>query len=162
MKRLAYLLGFTFVWVALAGRFSWIGVGIGLLLAVVVVRVERVRVTDRPTPRRVLRAAWALARLTALFTWEIFVANLEQLRIILQPRIDITPRWFRYSTRLTSPGLQAALGVLISMTPGTITCDIDPSRRVVLVHGLTVSNLEATTARIAARLEGPLLDLEEA
>jgi multisubunit Na+/H+ antiporter MnhE subunit len=97
------------------------------------------------------------------FVWELAVANWQQLRIVLAPRIDVQPHWIHFDTRIESPALRLALGVMISLTPGSLVCDEveGADGRVCLwIHILDGEDAEATLERIRQRLEAPLAALE--
>jgi len=101
--------------------------------------------------------------LLGTFVWELVVANVQQLRVVLSPRIDVDPCWVHFDTVLESPALRALLGVMISLTPGTLVCDEfeRPDGGVCLwLHILDTDDAPAAVARIRERLEAPLRSLE--
>jgi multicomponent Na+:H+ antiporter subunit E len=55
-----------------------------------------------------------------VFLKELLLANLQQLRIVLAPRIQVSPYWLQYRTELETPAMRAILGSMIVMTPGTV------------------------------------------
>lgn len=160
MTAWAYLLGYGFFWMVLTDALSMTGFLVGLLFGAVILCVEGVRPERPPSMRRALRLLRATLKVLLLFAWEVAVANFQQLRIVFRPRIAVRPHWLRYPTRLENPKLQALLGVLISMTPGTVTCDIDPKSRILWIHILDAAHVGDVASRIASRLEGPLAELE--
>lgn len=98
-------------------------------------------------------------RLAARFSIELLLANLQQVRLVLSWRLEVHPRWIRYQTRLRSPTARTLLGALISLTPGTLTCDLRQST--LLIHALNAESEEVVTARIQERFESLLLRMEE-
>ena len=82
----------------------------------------------------------------------------EQARLVLSPRLAPRTAWLEYETELRSPALRALFAALVSLTPGTLTCDL--ARRTLSVHVLDTGDLEATRERIRRRLERPLLGME--
>ena len=108
------------------------------------------------------RLAWASVKVAAIFTWELVLANFGQLRIVLAPRIEVQPRWVHFELALESPALRALLGVMISLTPGTLVCDEAPHEDGfhVWIHVLDSDDPEAVINRIRRRLEAPLRALE--
>lgn len=105
-----------------------------------------------------LRRAAALLRLLARFSQELVVANLEQLRIVLAPRVRVKPQWLVYRTVLRDPRLRLALGLMISLTPGTVTADLEGSY--LMVHVLDSDDPGRVELRIRQRFESVLQELD--
>jgi multicomponent K+:H+ antiporter subunit E len=51
------------------------------------------------------------------------------------------------------------LGSIITLTPGTLTIDIDMTRRIVHIHGLDVPDPATLIADIKSRYETPLKEI---
>jgi len=99
-------------------------------------------------------------KLFGLFSLELLVANLEQARIVLGRTSDIHPRWVRFETHLQTAGARTFLGALISLTPGTLTCDLEGNT--LLIHALNATSDEEAVARIRQRFESLLARMESA
>lgn len=91
----------------------------------------------------------------ALVAWEVVKANGAMIRIVLSPRMEITPCLVPVKTDLKSAGARAALANAITLTPGTITVDVKGD--VLWVHALTAEMAEGLkdwrVARQLARIE---------
>jgi multicomponent K+:H+ antiporter subunit E len=105
-------------------------------------------------PVSLLWGLWLLL----LFSWEMVAANVQQARLVLSPRLAPRSAWLEYEIGLRSPALRAVLGALVSLTPGTLTCEV--GRRTLLVHVLDTGDLAAVRERIRRRLERPLAGME--
>lgn len=112
----------------------------------------------RPEPPRVGRPALAL-RLAAVVLRDIVLANIEVARRILGPEARLTPRFFRVPLDIQAPYGIATLAAIITLTPGTVSADVSPDRRFLLVHGLNVDDVERTIAEIKRRYETPLREI---
>jgi multicomponent Na+:H+ antiporter subunit E len=66
--------------------------------------------------------------------WRILLSNLQVARMILHPRLPVAPEMIRYRTRLRHPAAVVLLAHSITLTPGTVTADVDS--RELTVHGL--------------------------
>ena len=55
--------------------------------------------------------------------------------------------------------LLMTLAGIITMTPGTLSCDLSDDRRFLLVHCLDLDDAEATVAQIKQSYEQPLLEI---
>ncbi len=84
---------------------------------------------------------WAMwvaigARLLSRFAIEMFVSNLAQARLVLSQPLRVHPHRVGFRTRLHTPTARTMLGALVSMTPGTLTCDLEDDRLEIHVLGL--------------------------
>lgn len=83
------------------------------------------------------------ARLLGFWGWlsgEIVRSSIDVTRIVLAPKIQIDPRVVRLDVSLLEPVDQALLGNSITLTPGTLSLDIDEGQ--LLVHALNVEGAQ--------------------
>jgi multicomponent Na+:H+ antiporter subunit E len=66
--------------------------------------------------------------------WQIVVASLHVAYVVLHPKCPVDPALLRFKTRLGNTSSKVILGNSITLTPGTITLDIQ--RDEFLVHSL--------------------------
>ena len=92
-------------------------------------------------------------RYTGVFLVELVRANIDMLRYVYAPRIDISPGVVRVKTRLTSPVGRLALANSIALTPGSLVLEIKDDT--LFVHWLDVKTTDPddATRMIAARFE---------
>jgi multicomponent Na+:H+ antiporter subunit E len=76
-----------------------------------------------------------LVRFWALLLRDIVISNLQVMRLILSPRTALSPVVVRVPMRHTSDLAQVVLANAITLTPGTVTMEIEDGRLV--VHALT-------------------------
>jgi multicomponent K+:H+ antiporter subunit E len=108
-------------------------------------------------PRRVrYRAA---VRFAGTFLWDVLVANVRVAALVLGPTRRLRPTFFAVPLDVEQPYVTALLAAVVSLTPGTVSADYDPSTRTLLVHGLDVTDPAAEAARIKARYERALLEV---
>jgi multicomponent K+:H+ antiporter subunit E len=145
------------VWLLLAQTLDPAHILLAALLAVVVPRfTERLR-PERPRIRRPL----VIARLAGAVLWDIVLSNIEVARRILGPESAITPRFVWVPLELTDPHAILSLAGIITMTPGTLSAELSPDRRHLLVHAFNVDDEAALVAQIKARYETPLKEIYE-
>ena len=60
---------------------------------------------------------------------------------------------------IDDPFVATLLGSIVSLTPGTVSVDIDRSRGVLQVHALHVEDPAAASAQIKSRYEAPLREV---
>ena len=68
-------------------------------------------------------------------SWEIILAGLQVARVVLHPRLPTTPRLVRFRIKLPHTLARLVLANSITLTPGTVTLDVDGDDY--LVHALT-------------------------
>jgi multicomponent Na+:H+ antiporter subunit E len=130
-------------WLLLSGHFTFLLVAAGIGSAIGVVWfARRMEVVDREgVPAEFWRAALSY---WPWLGWEIVKAAWAVSKIILHPRLPISPTLVRFRpSQETSVGLVTHANS-ITLTPGTIT--VQASAQEFLVHGLTKAGAEACVA----------------
>lgn len=145
------------LWVLLVNRLHPGTVLMGAALAVAVPLFARVFLPVRPR----LCSAVALARFLPRFLWDVAVANFQVAYLILRPGRTVRPHWLVIPLELRDPHAITTLANVISLTPGTVSSELGPGRRTLLVHALDVDDPEAEVERIKARYEHPLKEIFE-
>lgn len=102
-----------------------------------------------------------LLRLLPVVLYDIAVANVVVARLILGPARRLRPAFVRIPLALNDEFAITLLASIISLTPGTVSSDLSPDRRVLLVHVLDVEDPDALAAHIKARYEAPLKEIFE-
>lgn len=90
------------------------------------------------------RAAWHFLVYTGVFFAELVKANLNMLRYVYSPRIDIRPGIVKVHMRLKSPLGRLALANSIALTPGSLVMDI--RGETMFVHWLDVKTTDPDEA----------------
>jgi multicomponent K+:H+ antiporter subunit E len=89
-----------------------------------------------------------------LVLWDIVVANFEVAWIILFKRNrDLKPAWLVVPIELDTPEAITVLAGTISLTPGTVSCDVSACGDFLLVHALDSADPAADIAQIKTRYE---------
>lgn len=73
----------------------------------------------------------------------------------------LRPLFIRLPLDLCNDFAIVVLTNTISLTPGTVSADLSPDRRSLLIHALDVEDVEQTVARIKSRYERPLQEIFE-
>ncbi|NOQ70119.1 MAG: cation transporter [Gammaproteobacteria bacterium] len=89
----------------------------------------------------------------SVFIIELVKANLNVMRLVFSPRIDIKPGIVEIKTELKSPIGRLALANSITLTPGTLVVDIKGDS--LFIHWINISATDpvAATEAISARFE---------
>jgi multicomponent K+:H+ antiporter subunit E len=91
--------------------------------------------------------------------YEILVANVIVARLILTKQSKLQPGFLHVPLDLTSPLAISLLANTISLTPGTVTCDLSDDQKSLLIHALHIEDAEATVAEIKNHFEKPLKEI---
>jgi multicomponent Na+:H+ antiporter subunit E len=141
----------AFIWVAANSSFVIESIATGVVLAGVLAfifsRAGGVWSDLRISPARL----YHFIRYTGVFAVELVRANLNMMRYVYAPRIDIKPGIVRVKVALKSSIGRLALANSIALTPGSLVIDIDGDA--MFVHWLNVQTTdeEEATRIIAGR-----------
>jgi multicomponent K+:H+ antiporter subunit E len=111
-----------------------------------------------PEPAYVNHPGRAL-RFTGRVLWDIIVANFAVARIVLGPRSAIRPVFVRVPLDIEGEFATTVLLMVISLTPGTITADLDAKRSHLLVHALSEDNPDELVRQIKRRYETAIKEI---
>ncbi|EIM5200396.1 Na+/H+ antiporter subunit E [Staphylococcus pseudintermedius] len=104
---------------------------------------------------------YKVIKLVFVFLLELIKANIDVLRIILQPRIKNESAFFVYETDLEHPWQVALLSNLITLTPGTVVIGVNDDMKRLYIHCLNFSTKEEEVAGIKGSLEKAVREVGE-
>jgi multicomponent K+:H+ antiporter subunit E len=143
------------VWLLLVNEVSLGHVLLGTLLGVVIPYYTSSFWPERPHPARPGLLLVYLLRVLG----DILVANLQVARLVLGPAARLRPALIPYPLELTDEFAITMLASTISLTPGTVSADVSPDRRTLLIHVLSTEDPDALCTSIRARYEAPLKEM---
>ncbi|WP_299664042.1 Na+/H+ antiporter subunit E [uncultured Ruegeria sp.] len=148
----------TIVWVLLANKPSLNSLVFGLLLGVIIPFITQPYWPDRPKLRN-----WPMViEYMLVVLWDIVIANITVARIILFKRdADRQPAFVSIPLELRTPEAITVLAGTITMTPGTVSCDLSAQGHNLLVHCLDAPNPEDVRDEIKHRYERRLKEIFE-
>jgi multicomponent Na+:H+ antiporter subunit E len=140
------LMLFTF-WIILSGKFDVFHLGIGavsavcialgtrrLLLLTPAIETAQTHPMDAvPWLRLLLYVPWLI--------WQIVLSSLHVAVVVVHPKMPIQPRLVRFHAQLPHNLARLTLATSITMTPGTITLDVQGDE--FLVHALTEKSAQS-------------------
>lgn len=104
-----------------------------------------------------LRRPSILLGLLPTVLWDIVVANVTVAWIILtRPSRRLRPHFLEIPLDVTDPYAIVALASIITLTPGTVSVQLDRRRAILHVHALDCPDPQAAIRTIKARYEQPL------
>lgn len=141
------------VWLLLANELSLGALVLGVIVGVAIPILTSPFWPDRPR----LRFGPPTWFYLLLVLWDIITASFQIALIVLFRRSkDLRSAWLVVPLDLRSPEAITMLAGTISMTPGTVSCDVSSCGRALLVHALDTPDPEAEVARIKRRYEARL------
>jgi multicomponent K+:H+ antiporter subunit E len=129
---------------------------LGALLGVLIPLFTR-RFWPQP-PQRLARPGLVL-RFAGRVLWDIIVANFAVARVVLGPCNALRPAFVRVPLDLQGDFAMTVLASVVSLTPGTVSADLDAEHGYLLVHALSVDNEEALVQQIKRRYEAPVKEI---
>ncbi len=121
-----YIIAFLAFWTILAERVTISSTVFGLLIAILIYAYVNKSYKGVKAIKSIkLIPVWLLFLLQLI--GEIVIANLQVAKIVLSKDMDIAPEVVTYKTKLDSEILRTILANAITLTPGTMTVDIEGS-----------------------------------
>lgn len=141
------LLGF---WLLLSKFFDPVHVSLGIICSALVAFYSHDLLIEHS--ENILSRAGTIIRFIRYVFWiirQIILANIDVARIVLNPKLPISPQIIKFDSKLRSSPALTTLANSITLTPGTLTVDIIDGEY--YVHCLAVKHgdklLEGTLER---------------
>ncbi len=107
---------------------------------------------------RVFRRTYYSIYLFVFFLWDLTASSIAVARVVLSPRDISKPRLVTIPLNVTTDTQITLVANFISLTPGTLSVDVSPDRKTLLVHDLLAdSDSEATRAGVRDGIEARVL-----
>lgn len=151
------------VWVALTSISDWQEVILGIIVALVVsLLAGQFLITTEKSKHPVRRLFLAIIYFFK-FLWEMIKANLHVAYIVINPALPIRPGIVKIKTNLTKDSALTVLTNSITLTPGTLTVDINPESHEIYIHCIEVTSTDVgeNTREIGGRFEGLIAEVFE-
>jgi multicomponent Na+:H+ antiporter subunit E len=146
------------MWLLLSYALDWQHLVIGAAVAFLVSLLTGDMFVTRPhvlkNPGRYLWFGYYIP----VFIWECLKANFDMAYRVIHPNLPITPGIVTVKTKLKSDVGLTFLANSITLTPGTLTVDVDRDGGVLYIHWINVKDRDVAkaTEHIVARFEGIL------
>ncbi len=140
------------VWLLLNNTLGSGHIVLGLILAIFIPWF-----TSGFWPEKVrIRSPLTLLKFLGILLFDILVANMAVAKLILGRNKNLKPGFFYINLDIQTPLGISLLANTISLTPGTVSCDLTEDRKRLLVHALHIEDIPATIKKIKERYEAPL------
>lgn len=101
----------------------------------------------------------AAGKLFFLFLRELLLANVQVIRDILRPKLDIKPGIFALPTDLKSDWEITLLSLLITLTPGTLVMDISDDNKILYIHAINMPDADQAISDIKNSFEKAIMEV---
>ncbi|MCK7527241.1 MAG: Na+/H+ antiporter subunit E [Ignavibacteriales bacterium] len=97
------------------------------------------------------------------FFWEMIKANFEVAYLVIHPMLPIKPGIVKIKTKLTKDSAITVLANSITLTPGTLTVDINEDKKELYIHWIKVksTDINEATKEIGEKFEKTLTEVFE-
>lgn len=143
------------LWLVLVSAFTLNSLAMGLVVALAIPLLTQGLWPDRP----VLRRPWLAVPLFARVCGDIVAANFVLARQVLGPLDRLHPQFLEIPLDIEDPFVASILAGIVTLTPGTLSVDIDLPGRILHVHAFNASDTVAMSLAIKARYEAPLKEI---
>ncbi len=143
------------LWIVLASSYTPGSLVFGAILALAIPLWTQRFWPHRPALVKPLKAFGFFV----LVCYDIVVANFQVARQVLGPLDRLRPGFVEVPLDLDDPFIATILGGIVTLTPGTVSIDIDTDRRLLHVHALDVPDQAALVTLIKSRYEAPLKEM---
>ncbi|MDP2144880.1 MAG: Na+/H+ antiporter subunit E [Gallionella sp.] len=155
LPRPALSLTLFLLWAALTNAASLGSLILGALLALGLPFAVLPFWPDAP---RLTRPAVAL-KFAAHIAWDMLLANWAVARRVVGPVAKLHPAFVDVPLDLRDPFAATVLGSIVSLTPGTVSIDVDRDRWVLQVHALDAPDPDALIRQIKQHYEAPIREI---
>ena len=145
----------AFIWMFLSSNYTVSAFIIGYLLGLVFLLSVKKMLPGRFYAAKV----WALLALTILFIKELILSNIAVLKVVLRPKLQLQPAFFKYETQLTKEWEITLLSSLITLTPGTVVVHLSDDSKTLYIHAIDADDVEETVASIRNSFEKAILEV---
>ncbi len=150
------------VWFLITLKFSLASIVAGLIFSFITALFagEILIITERKF--HLGRVIYTIGYIIKLF-WEMLKANFNVAYIVIHPKLPVKPGIVRVKTNLKRDSALTMLANSITLTPGTLTVDIDKEKSILYIHWIDVKSkeLEPATRDIGSRFEKLLEEVFE-
>ncbi len=158
-NRIVVFFAAFFVWCFLSWVPDFQHIIVGILAAAFVSFVTAGLFTDSPYVSKRTKRCWYFIRYyLPVFLREVIKANIDVAYRVLHPKLPINPGIVKVKTKLKKDIALTFLANSITLTPGTMTVDIDKEKGVLYIHWINVEakDVEGATEIIVKRFENIL------
>lgn len=143
------------VWTFISGSFTAEKFIIGWLIGAILLYLMRRFLSERFYFARI----WAMIKLILLFLKELVLSNISVMKLVIQPKLSVSPSIFAYPTELKSDWEITLLSILITLTPGTLVLDVSEDQKTLFIHALHADEVDEAVDSIKNTFEKAIMEV---
>jgi multicomponent Na+:H+ antiporter subunit E len=98
-------------------------------------------------------------KLVFIFIKELILSNIAIVKVVLKPKLDMSPAIFAMDTELTKDWQITLLSSLITLTPGTLVIDVSEDNKTLFIHAMNIGEVEDEINSIKSSFEKAILEV---
>lgn len=155
LPRPALSLTLFLLWAVLSNAASLATLLLGAILALA---LPHIVAPFWPDALRIRRPV-ALLKFATRIAWDMLLANWAVARRVVGPVAALHPAFIEVPLDLRDPFAATVLGSIVSLTPGTVSVDVDRERWVLQLHALDAPDPELLIRQIKQHYEQPVKEI---
>lgn len=106
-----------------------------------------------------IRHPVVLLKFGTRIVWDMLCANVAVARRVIGPVAALHPAFVEVPLDLRDPFAATVLGSIVSLTPGTVSIDVDRERWILQVHALDAPDPEMLIRQVKQHYEQPIREI---
>ena len=151
------------VWIALTDINSIEEILAGIVIAAIISSIAGHFLVTTEKSQHPLRRILFFFRYILTFFWEMIKANFEVAYLVIHPYLPIKPGIVKIKTKLSKDSAITVLSNSITLTPGTLTVDVNKEKQEMYIHCIKVKaeSVDEATKQISHKFEKILTEVFE-
>jgi len=150
MNLFAFNIVLAVVWAALTASFTLTSLLVGFVLGFVALWLAQPLFEQ---PQSYFLRVWRILRLTGFFLYELIVSSVRVAWDVVTPKHRSNPAIVEMPLDVESDLEILLVTNLISLTPGTLSLDVTPDRKTLIVHAMFADDPEALVRELKGGME---------
>lgn len=149
-------------WLALTSFTDLQELAAGVITALIISRISGHFLITTKKTASLFNRILSFIKYLFVFSWEMIKANFHVAYIVVHPDLPVKPGIVKIKTALTKDSGRTVLANSITLTPGTMTVDINDRTNEIYIHWIDVQSadphsIQENSKRISGRFE-PILE----
>lgn len=143
------------MWMFLSESYSFSSFFVGYIIGALLLLLLQRFIPDEFYMKRIGR----IISLILLFIRELLLSNLDIVKWVYKPKLDMQPGIFALPIDLKSNWEITLLANLITLTPGTLSIAISNDHTKIFVHAMDIPDVEASINSIKETFERAIMEV---
>ncbi|ARI76987.1 Na+/H+ antiporter subunit E [Halobacillus mangrovi] len=143
------------MWMFLSESYAFSTFFVGYLLGIGLLFILQRFIPDSFYMKRV----WKFIKLILLFIRELVLSNLDIVKLVYKPKLDIQPGIFALPIDLKSNFEITLLANLITLTPGTLSIAVSEDHTKIYIHAMDIPDVEQSINDIKETFEKAIMEV---